>query len=94
MKTYNKIIEKDNYKFNVKIELDTRLERGLEGKRFSTVILNEMGLTNFYKKWEVRNTELIDFIDNTIPFEITYFLNEKKQNPLEKELIKMGFEKD
>jgi len=43
------------YKFNIGVELNTRVERRMDGDRWHTVTTNCMDFDNYYKKEEVKD---------------------------------------
>lgn len=47
------------YHFNITVQLDTTVERCLNGKHFHTVICNELSVTNYYHKKEVEDESLV-----------------------------------
>jgi len=60
--TYNKEVTHRSYTFNVKVVLAESVEIGEGGKTFHSVIINDMGPTNYYVK---RNCESAD-LETTI----------------------------
>jgi hypothetical protein len=55
----NKEHEYRGYKFNIKVELNHRVEKRIDGKREHKITLNDMGVTNYYQTHlaETRNLE-------------------------------------
>lgn len=51
----NKEFDYRGYKFNIKVELNTRVERRMDGERWHTVTTNCMDFDNYYKKEEVKD---------------------------------------
>lgn len=58
MKEMNKEFEYRGYKFNIKVELETRVTKEINGDKYHTVLINDMGPGNYYKKEEVRDSLL------------------------------------
>ncbi len=57
--TMNKEFEYRSYKFNIKVELNTKVEKKLNGDRWHTVTTNCMGADNYYKKEKVNDRLLV-----------------------------------
>lgn len=57
-KNMNKEFEYRGYKFNIKVELNTRARRP-NGDRYHTVTTNCMDYDNYYKKEEVNDKYLV-----------------------------------
>ena len=59
----------NNYTFNISIELLTSIEKKIGGKREHTVIVNDMGASNYYQKYIINdanlNQEMNDIFDKT-----------------------------
>jgi len=55
MSVMNKEFDYRGYKFNIKVELNTRAERRMDGERWHTVTVNCMDFDNYYKKEEVKD---------------------------------------
>ena len=62
MQEMNKIFEYRDYKFNIKVELNSRVEKTPNGKRWHNITINDMGVTNYYKKREVEDNFLVKTI--------------------------------
>lgn len=92
MKKYSKIYEYKKYKFNISVELNTKVERGLNGKKYHTVILNDMGATNFYIKELVLDETLLSYIDVCIA-KAKLFVDERSEviSKTEQNLLSDGF---
>ena len=54
----NKIHEYRGYKFNIKVELNYRVEKRINGKREHKVTLNDMGPSNYYQSIYVETCNL------------------------------------
>ena len=59
----DKQIEYKGYKFNVTVELNTKIEKCLNGKRFHTVRVNDLGPSNYYVKKEIEDSKLFEAIE-------------------------------
>ena len=59
----NKEYEYRGYKFNIKVELNHKIEKRIDGKREHKITLNDMGVTNYYQTHlaETHNLEEIIF---------------------------------
>ena len=55
MSIMNKEFEYRGYKFNIGVELNTRVERRMDGERWHTVTTNCMDFDTYYKKEEVKD---------------------------------------
>jgi hypothetical protein len=64
--TMNKEFSYKNYNFNIKVELDVKIERRFNGKRFHKVIINDMGVTNYIYSETVESDKLTDTIDEMV----------------------------
>jgi hypothetical protein len=49
MSAMNKEHEYGGYKFNIKVELNHRVEKRIDGKREHKITVNDMGATNYYQ---------------------------------------------
>ena len=58
METLNKVFEYRGFKFNIKLELNTKIEKRIDGDRWHTVTTNCMDSNNFYTKNEVKDENL------------------------------------
>ena len=54
----NKEFVYKGYTFNIKLELNTTVERSPNGKKYHTVTINCMDGDNYYKKFEVEDSNL------------------------------------
>ena len=64
MSTMNKQFDYKSYKFNMSVELNARVERGMDGKRLHKIITNELGFGNFYITSEVEDDGLKEAISH------------------------------
>lgn len=60
----NKQLDYGGYLFNISIELLTSIEKRIGGKREHTVIVNDMGVTNYYQKYTVDDANLNQEMDD------------------------------
>ena len=93
MNIYNKQFEHQGYQFNIKVELDHRVERRPFGKREHLVVVNEMGPTNYYEKFLVESSNLpgeISSATNRARLWVENLQNEQKTED-EKLLESLGF---
>lgn len=58
---YNKKYTYRGYEFNICVKLNTKVERGLNGSRFHTIISNCLGHDNYYSKDETVTSEIIEY---------------------------------
>lgn len=58
----DKEFEYKGYKFNIKVELNTKVEKGINGRKWHTVTINCMGYDNYYKKAEIQD----ELLRNTV----------------------------
>jgi hypothetical protein len=64
MQEMNKEFVYCKYKFNIKVELNSRIEKTPNGKIWHNIIVNDMGVTNYYKKREVEDSLLLKTISD------------------------------
>lgn len=87
----NKQFEYRGYKFNIKIELNTRVEKRINGDRYHTVTTNCLGYDNYYKKEEV-NDKLLEVFIHGCEAEAQKYVDRKLDgNEIENRLSKLGF---
>jgi hypothetical protein len=55
----NKQFEYRGFNFNIKVELNTKVEKRIDGERWHTVTTNCMDVDNYYKKEEVNDNFLV-----------------------------------
>ena len=88
----NKQFEYRGFKFNIKVELNTKVEKRIDGERLHTVTTNCMDADNYYKKEEVNDKFLVMCVQDCETIAKKY-VDEKldgKQSPDER-LSKLGF---
>jgi len=93
MRTYNKQFEHRGYHFNIKVELDYQVERRPNGKREHLVVVNEMGVTNYYEKYLTETSSLEGNINSSMSKAKIWLDNllEGKKTEDEKLLESLGF---
>lgn len=62
MNTMNKIHEYRGYKFNIKVELNFRIEKCIGGKREHRITINDLGPSNYYHSHFAETVNLEEFI--------------------------------
>lgn len=63
MSEMNKQHDYRNYKFNIKVELNHKVEKKIDGKREHKVTLNNMGSSNYYQSQLVETQNLSEIIE-------------------------------
>jgi len=63
MSEMNKQHEYRDYKFNIKVELNHKVEKRIDGKREHKVTLNDMGPSNYYQSQLVESQNLAEIIE-------------------------------
>lgn len=63
MDTMNKQHEYRGYTFNIKVELNAKVEKCLNGKRVHRITLNNMGISNYYRTHYAESNMLSEIID-------------------------------
>jgi hypothetical protein len=59
----NKQHEYNGYTFNIKVELNYKVERSIDGKREHLITLNDMGATNYYQTHYAETHNLSEIIE-------------------------------
>ena len=92
MHTANKQFEYRGFKFNIKVELNTRVEKRIDGDRWHTVTTNFMDVDNYYQKEEVLDKFLEMQIGDSERYAKEY-VNKKLdgESPIDKRLSSLGF---
>ena len=88
----NKQHEYNGYTFNIKVELNTKVEKRINGERWHTVTTNCMDVDNYYKKEEVNDNFLVMCVQDCERLAKKY-VDEKldgKQSP-DARLSELGF---
>jgi hypothetical protein len=93
MAKFNKEFEYKDYKFNTSIELNTKIEKRLNGKRFHTIITNCLGGNNYYQKDEIETFQIEEYVEKHKKSAIDYIdkLTYKPQSLEEQLLSGLGF---
>lgn len=88
----NKQFEYRGYRFNICVRLDATVERRLNGKRYHTVVCNDMGVTNYYHKEEVEDQFLVQQVNTEVEL-AQKFVDECEdgKQPLDQRLAHLGF---
>lgn len=91
----NKQFEYRGYNFNIRVDLNTKIERRPNGRRWHTITINCIDDQDYNKTAEVEDAFLEVFIGN-IEYTAKEFIDNKedgkKKNLDEQRLIKLGFE--
>ena len=91
----NKNFNYKSYEFNIEVELNSRVEKRINGESFSKIRLSHLGGANFYKNIEVNNKDLL-FKINELEQEAKDWVDKREKviyTDLESQLIKQGFVK-
>lgn len=93
MSKLNKEFDYKTYKFNTSIELNTKIEKRLNGKRLHTIITNCMGGNNYYHKDEIETFQIEEYVEKHKQLAIEYIdkLTYKPQSFEEQLLSGLGF---
>ena len=93
MSKLNKEFDYKTYKFNTSIELNTKVEKRLNGKRWHTIITNCMDGNNYYKKDEIETFQIEEYVEKHKQLAIEYIdkLTYKPQSFEEQLLSGLGF---
>ena len=60
----NKQFEYRGFNFNIKVELNTKVEKRIDGERWHTVTINRMDVDNYRKKEEVNDKSLVVYVQD------------------------------
>lgn len=92
MRDMNKQFEYNGYKFNIKVEFNTKVERRIGGLRWHTVTINDMGHGNYYEKKEYEDGNLVAGVQMIESRAKYYVDNRTDTNPLQDQrLLDLGF---
>lgn len=61
--TMNKEFEHNGTRFNIKVELDQIVERGINGRRIHIITVNDMGPGSYYEKYKAETHTLASTIN-------------------------------
>lgn len=62
----NKIHEYRGFKFNIKVELNYKVEKKINGVKYHKITLNDMGPSNYYKSYLCETDILLSYISDMI----------------------------
>lgn len=92
--TFDKEYTHRNYKFNIKVELNCDIPRP-EDEQYHTVLINDMGVTNYYDKFKVIKSQTECILEQEIQKGIDRAKNfvDERENLTQgqKILLNMGF---
>ena len=94
MPKLNKEFEYKSYKFNTSVELNTKIEKKINGKIWHTIITNCMGSNNYYQKDEIETYQIEEYVQKHKKLVIEYIdkLTYKPQQSFEEQLLSdLGF---
>ncbi len=93
MNTMNKKFEHRGYNFNIKVDLNTRVEKSIDGDRYHTITVNCMDRDNYYKQEEVNDNLLTLYIHSAM-IRAKQYVDKKidGDSNADKRLIELGFE--
>ena len=60
----NKQFKYRGFNFNIKVELNTKVEKRIDGERWHTVTINCTDVDNYYKKEEVNDNLLVMYVQD------------------------------
>lgn len=90
MNEMNKQFSFKDFTFNIKVKLNTKVEKRMNGKRWHEIVVNDMGFGQYYQTYEVEDAELIRKIIN-IQNELVLYVQEQSNAPLDERLAGLGF---
>ncbi len=93
MSKLNKEFYYKGYRFNTSIELNTKVERILDGKVWHTIITNCMDGNNYYQKEVIETSQIEEYVQkhNKSAEEYIDKLTYTQQSYEEQLLYKLGF---
>lgn len=95
MSKFNKEFEYKGYKFNTSVELNTKVEKRINGKKWHTIITNCLGANNFYTRDEIETFQIEEYVKLHYEMVTTYVdrLTYKPNSFEEQLLTSLGFSK-
>ncbi len=91
-KDYNKIFEYKGYQFNIKVILNTKIDKHPNGQRWHTVTINDTGPSNYYQRDEdVLDADITTAIANVIKHAQDFVDKKNQLTETETTLINLGF---
>jgi len=91
MKTMNKEFRYKDFVFNISVELNTKVEKRINGKRWHTITINDMRSDGYYKKQEVLSNQLETEIDKLKIAAMDFVDSDERYTSDEQLLLKLGF---
>lgn len=82
----NKQHEYRGYTFNIKVELNHRVERSLDGKREHKITLNDMGVSNYYQT-KFCETPVLNLIITSMIHEAEIWVNKQIDGDKSEEVL-------
>lgn len=98
MNEFNKVFKYRTYQFNINVKLHAIQEKCIGGKDMHLIVINDMGVTNFYKKYQCPSDILK--LQETIELAMdaaTEFVNLRETTTRSSEellLLKLGFKQN
>lgn len=91
-KQFNKIFNYENYKFNIRVEINKEITSVPRGRIVNLVIVNCTDQVNYYRSYECNDEKLVDTI-NLAKSDIMTWVNSRKEKKSETQMIleSMGF---
>ena len=88
----NKQFEYRGFNFNIKVELNTKVEKRIDGERWHTVTTNCMDVDNYYKKEEVNDKLLVMYVQDCERLAKKYVDEKLDEKPYpDARLLELGF---
>lgn len=88
----NKKIEYKGYQFNIKLELNTKIEKSIQGKRFHRITINDTGHGSYYSSELIQDDSLEEHLNKIERLAREYVDSTFTQNSdIDKRLLKLGF---
>ena len=91
----SKIMNKEylykNYKFNIRVSLNTSTERRINGNNYHKVTISDMGSSNWFQEKEVLSIELLSIIENFEKLANDFVNDKDNRTDDEKLLSSVGF---
>jgi hypothetical protein len=91
MQDMNKEFEYRGFKFNIKVTLNTKVEKKTDGNRWHTIVTNDMGAGSYYKTLKVEDKLLIEGVSAAELAAKNYVDKHLDQSSPDERLTKIGF---